>query len=100
MNHGWFRLCLSAGGSDSDDRGRETPLYLATYHLVQASQRFGLLDLTTFISSSPELSSQFAGWTRDHFVTAGLIRDESTRCPGLGRCSVEDPRDLSMELLA
>ena len=56
MNHGWFRLCLSAGGSDSDDRGRETPLYLATYLLVQASQRLGLLDLTTFISSSPELA--------------------------------------------
>ena len=45
-------------------------------------------------------SSQFAGWTRYHFVTAGLIRGESTRCPGLGRCSVEHPRDLSMELLA
>ena len=45
-------------------------------------------------------SRQFAGWTRDHFVTAGLIRGESTRCPGLGRCSVEHPRDLSMELLA
>src|SRR5271166_1627794 len=42
MNHGWFRLCLSAGGSDSDDRGRETPLYLATYLLVQASQRLWL----------------------------------------------------------
>ena len=56
MNHGWFRLCLSAGGSDSDDRGRETPLYLATYLLVQASRAFGLLDLTTFISSSPELA--------------------------------------------
>src|SRR5208337_3309238 len=36
------RLCLSAGGSDSDDRGRETPLYLATYLLVQASQRLWL----------------------------------------------------------
>src|SRR5271157_1879112 len=42
MNHRWFRLCLSAGGSDSDDRGRETPLYLATYLLVQASQRLWL----------------------------------------------------------
>ena len=38
----WFRLCLSAGGTDSDDRGRETPLYLATYLLVQASQRLWL----------------------------------------------------------
>ena len=41
---------------NSDDRGRETPLYLATYLLVQASQRFWLVDLTTFISSSPELA--------------------------------------------
>src|SRR3954454_9800095 len=35
MNHGWFRLCLSAGGPDSDDRGRGIPLHLATYLLVQ-----------------------------------------------------------------
>src|SRR5208283_995195 len=39
---GWFRLCLFAGGSDDDDRGREIPLYLATYLLVQASQRLWL----------------------------------------------------------
>jgi hypothetical protein len=25
MHHGWFRLCLSAGGSNSDGRGRGTP---------------------------------------------------------------------------
>ena len=31
MNHGWLRLCLSAGGSDSDGRGRGIPLHLATY---------------------------------------------------------------------
>ena len=43
MNHGWFRLCLSAGGSDDDDRGREIPLYLATYLLVQACQRLWLV---------------------------------------------------------
>ena len=42
MNHGWCRLCLFAGGSDSDDRGWENPLYLATYLLVQASQRIWL----------------------------------------------------------
>src|SRR5512147_1962731 len=58
MNHGWFRLCLSAGGSDSDDRGRETPLHLATYLFFwfKPLSAFGLLDLTTFISSSPELA--------------------------------------------
>ena len=39
---GWFRLCLFAGGSDDDDRGLEIPLYLATYLLVQASQRLWL----------------------------------------------------------
>ena len=43
MNHGWFRLCLSAGGSDDDDRGWEIPLYLATYLLVQACQRLWLV---------------------------------------------------------
>ena len=43
MNHGWCRLCLSAGGSDDDDRGWEIPLYLATYLLVQASQRLWLV---------------------------------------------------------
>jgi hypothetical protein len=43
MNHGWCRLCLFAGGSDDDDRGWEIPLYLATYLLVQASQRLWLV---------------------------------------------------------
>jgi hypothetical protein len=43
MNHGWFRLCLSAGGLDDDDRGWEIPLYLATYLLVQACQRLWLV---------------------------------------------------------
>jgi hypothetical protein len=52
MNHGWFRLCLSAGGSDDDDEGWETPLYLATTFWFKPVSAFGLLDLTTFISSS------------------------------------------------
>src|SRR5271157_1903686 len=52
MNHGWFRLCLSAGGSDSDGRGRETPLHLATYLLVQASQRL-------WLASSHDVYQQF-----------------------------------------
>ena len=42
MDHGWSRLCLSAGGFDSDGRGWERPLHLATYLLVQASQRLWL----------------------------------------------------------
>ena len=42
MNHGWFRLCLSAGGRNGDGRGWENPLRLATYLLVQASQRLWL----------------------------------------------------------
>ena len=57
MYQGWFRLCLSAGGSDSDGRGRETPLHLGhvTFWFKPLSA-FGLLDLTTFISSSPGLA--------------------------------------------
>ena len=42
MNHGWFRFCLSAGGRNGDGRGWENPLRLATYLLVQASQRLWL----------------------------------------------------------
>src|SRR6516165_2895837 len=42
-NHGWCRLCFSAGGSDSDDGGWEIPPCLATYLLVQASQRLWLV---------------------------------------------------------
>ena len=42
MNHGWLRLCLSAGGRHGDGRGRGIPLHLATYLLVQASQRLWL----------------------------------------------------------
>ena len=42
MNQGWFRLCLSAGGSDSDGRGRENTPAPGHYLLVQASQRLWL----------------------------------------------------------
>src|SRR5437762_13911057 len=42
MNHGWFRLCLFAGGSDSDGRGRGIPCTWPRTVLVQAYQRFWL----------------------------------------------------------
>ena len=49
MNHGWFRLCLSAGGSDDDDGdGRSLYTWPRTFWFKPVST-FGLLDLTTFI---------------------------------------------------
>ena len=56
MNHGWFRLCLSAGGSDDDDRGWEILCTWPRTFWFKPVSAFGLLDLTTFISSLPGLA--------------------------------------------
>ena len=42
MNHGWFRLCLSAGGSDSDGRGRENPCTWPLTFWFKPISAFGL----------------------------------------------------------
>ena len=57
MNHGWFRLCLSAGGptTATTGEGRHPCTWPRTFWFKPLSA-FGLLDLTTFISSSPELA--------------------------------------------
>src|SRR5271157_4268769 len=56
MYHGWFRLWLSADGSTATAGEREPP---APGHLpfwFKPVSAFGLLEITAFISSSPELA--------------------------------------------
>src|SRR5208337_1442116 len=56
MYHGWFRLCLFADGSTATAGEKRTP---APGHLpfwFKPVSAFGLLELTAFISSSPELA--------------------------------------------
>ena len=56
MNHRWFRPCLSAGGLDSDGRGRGIPCTWPRTFWSKPLSTFGLLVLTTFIGSSPGLA--------------------------------------------
>ena len=80
MYHGWFRLCLFADGSTATAGNRE-PLHLAIYLLVQACHRFGLFELTAFISSSPGLAMP-STLAPDRFgvaVVGSLARDPATR---------------------
>ena len=54
--HGWLRLCLFAGGSAATaGEGRYPCTWPPTFWFKPLSA-FGLLDLTIFISSSPELA--------------------------------------------
>ena len=56
MYHGWLRLCLSADGSTATagEWGAPAPGHLPFW--FQPVSAFGLLDITAFISSSPELA--------------------------------------------
>ena len=56
MNHGWFRLCLSAGGPTATAGEGRTPCTWPRTFWFKPLSAFGLLDLTTFISSSLELA--------------------------------------------
>src|SRR5271157_187269 len=51
-----LELCLFAGGSDSDGRGRRNPCTWPRTFWFKPLSAFGLLVLTTFISSSPGLA--------------------------------------------
>src|SRR5271165_2625397 len=56
MHQGWFRLCLFAGGSTATvgDWGAPAPGHLPFW--FKPVSAFGLLEITAFISSSPELA--------------------------------------------
>ena len=56
MYHGWFRLCLSADGSTATagEWGAPAPGHLPFW--FKPVSAFGLLEITAFISSSPELA--------------------------------------------
>ena len=56
MYHGWFRLCLFAGGSTATAGEGEYPCTWPRTFWFKPLSAFGLLVLTTFIGSSPELA--------------------------------------------
>ena len=56
MHQGWFRLCLFAGGSTAAAGEGGHPCTRPLTFWFKPLSAFGLLDLTTFISSSPELA--------------------------------------------
>ena len=55
-DHGWVRLCLFAGGSTATAGEGETPAPGHVPFWFKPVSIFGLLVLTTFIGSSPELA--------------------------------------------
>jgi hypothetical protein len=56
MYHGWFRLCLFAGGSAATAGEGGHPCTWPLTFWFKPVSAFGLLVLTTLISSSPELA--------------------------------------------
>ena len=88
MNHGWFRLCLSAGGRNGDGRGWENPLAWPRTFWFKPLSAFGLLDLTTFISSSLE-SAMPSTLAPDRLgVSSRRVPSRGARPPGKGEVTL------------
>ena len=88
MNHGWFRLCLSAGGHDDDGRGREIPCTWPRTFWFKPVSAFGLLVLTTFISSSPGLAMPSTLAPDRLGASSRRVLSRETRPPGSGEVTL------------
>ena len=83
---GWFRLCLSAGGSDSDDRGWETPCTWPRTILVQAcpvsSFRVRYQGTTPGLANITALTRHFTGVDRTapSWLPTALLLVRSPAC--------------------
>src|SRR5271165_1973533 len=88
MYHGWFRLCLFADGSTATAGEKRTP---APGHLpfwFKPVSAFGLLELTAFISSSPELAMP-STLAPDRFgASSRRVLSRETRPPGSGEVTL------------
>src|SRR5271169_1938288 len=88
MYHGWFRLCLSADGSTATagEWGAPAPGHLPFW--FKPVSAFGLLELTAFISSSPELAMP-STLAPDRFgASSRRVLSRETRPPGSGEVTL------------
>ena len=90
-----FHGCTTDGlGSASPPMARQRrqgngePLHLAIYLLVQACHAFGLLEITAFISSSPELAMPSTLAPDRRGASSRRVLSRETRPPGSGEVTL------------
>src|SRR5271157_5538885 len=88
MYHGWFRLCLSADGSTATagEWGAPAPGHLPFW--FKPVSAFGLLEITAFISSSPELAMPSSLASDRRGASSRRVLSRETRPPRSGEVSL------------
>src|SRR5271165_1505449 len=88
MDHGWYRLCLSADGSTATagEWGAPAPGHLPFW--FKPVSAIGLLEITAFISNSPELAMPSTLAPDRRGASSRRVLSRETRPPGSGEVTL------------